>query len=382
MENSHPDKRRYTWRQKTPIIQCRLDFWLITDTLQDVVEKSDIIPSVRSDHSAVIMTLRSIKENRRGANYWKLNNSLLLDKNYVTLIEQNIENWVDSNIEDKRVVWEMIKYNIRKTTIDYSKIKRKETDNLEVQLHNDLQRLDKEIALDPKDKYIQEKEDISNQIRNIENDRIKGAAIRSKIKWFEEGEKSSKFFFSQERNNGIRSHMRKLKNIDGKIICDAKEILAMQKNFYKKLYSSKTIDLTDKHFVNSMFKAQKTLNLEEQHSCEGQITAEECEDVLKMLGSNKSPGNDGLTYEFYKTFWPIISKHYVDSLNYSFQKGELSNSQKQAVIKLLEKKDKDRSLIQRSSIRIFQTRARCQTRRPTFSLPVYYSYGVINTSNQ
>ena len=44
----------------------------------------------------------------------------------------------------------------------------------------------------------------------------------------------------------------------------------------------------------------------------------------------KSPGNDGLT---------------VQSLNYAFENGELSNSQKQAVITLVEKKGKDKRQI-------------------------------------
>ena len=35
----------------------------------------------------------------------------------------------------------------------------------------------------------------------------------------------------------------------------------------------------------------------------------------------------------------------VDSLNYAYFYGELSNTQKQAVITLIEKKDKDRRLI-------------------------------------
>ena len=35
----NPDKRQFTWRQKTPIIQRRIDFWLISDELQDDIKK-------------------------------------------------------------------------------------------------------------------------------------------------------------------------------------------------------------------------------------------------------------------------------------------------------------------------------------------------------
>ena len=42
-----------------------------------------------------------------------------------------------------------------------------------------------------------------------------------------------------------------------------------------------------------------------------------------------------------ESFWSEIGTSLVDSLNYAYFHGELSNSQKQAVITLIEKKDKD-----------------------------------------
>ena len=44
--------------------------------------------------------------------------------------------------------------------------------------------------------------------------------------------------------------------------------------------------------------------------------------------------------EFYKFFWPEIGALVVDLFNYAYFYGELSNMQKQAVITLIEKKEK------------------------------------------
>ena len=55
------------------------------------------------------------------------------------------------------------------------------------------------------------------------------------------------------------------------------------------------------------------------------------------MPNNKSPGNDGLTKEFYETFWEEIEIPLCDSITKSYQNGELSRSQKQAVIKLIKK---------------------------------------------
>ena len=66
------------------------------------------------------------------------------------------------------------------------------------------------------------------------------------------------------------------------------------------------------------------------------------------MSNGKSPGSDGLTIEFYACFWEDIASCLVSTLNYSFEHGELSSSQKQAVIILIEKKGRDKRLVKTS----------------------------------
>ena len=72
--------------------------------------------------------------------------------------------------------------------------------------------------------------------------------------------------------------------------------------------------------------------------CEGIITEKELLAALKSMDNNKSPGNDGLTKEFYITFWSEIKKRLLASIHASFLRQELSISQRQGIIKLTEKK--------------------------------------------
>ena len=83
----------------------------------------------------------------------------------------------------------------------------------------------------------------------------------------------------------------------------------------------------------------------QKQKCEEKLTISECYSSLKSFQKNKTPRNDGLTAEFYLGFWSIFGKHLVACFNYAHEHGELSNSQKQAVITLLEKKGKDKRLI-------------------------------------
>ena len=82
--------------------------------------------------------------------------------------------------------------------------------------------------------------------------------------------------------------------------------------------------------------------------CEEKLTVKECFDTLLNMSNGKSPGNDGLTKEFYVCFWEDLGSLLVDTLNNAFQYGELSTSQRQAVITLIEKKDRDKRLIKRT----------------------------------
>ena len=67
--------------------------------------------------------------------------------------------------------------------------------------------------------------------------------------------------------------------------------------------------------------------------------------ALSAFENNKTPGNDGISAEFYKVFWSEIGEVLVNSLNYYYRCGELSTTQKQAAITLIEKKGKDRRRI-------------------------------------
>ena len=61
--------------------------------------------------------------------------------------------------------------------------------------------------------------------------------------------------------------------------------------------------------------------------------------------NNKTPGSDGFTIEFYRFFWNAISPIMVDCINYAFENGEMSISQKRGIISLIPKKDKDKKYL-------------------------------------
>ena len=110
----NPDEKRFSWRQKNPVIQRRLDFWLISSSIQEDVESVDIIPAIKLDHSTITLFINGIEDQCRGPSFWKFNASLIDDEKYVSLIRDKYCTWIEGGreIEDPRVLWDYVKYKI------------------------------------------------------------------------------------------------------------------------------------------------------------------------------------------------------------------------------------------------------------------------------
>ena len=72
--------------------------------------------------------------------------------------------------------------------------------------------------------------------------KLHGTLVRSRARWIEFGEKSSKYFLNLEKRNFVNKSITELKLSKDKSTKDQKEILKLQREFYKSLYSKRTIE--------------------------------------------------------------------------------------------------------------------------------------------
>ena len=62
----NPTTRSYTWSQSEPLIFSRLDDWLISNSLSDNVSSVDIIPAIKTDHSAIVIVFQDLGNKAKG----------------------------------------------------------------------------------------------------------------------------------------------------------------------------------------------------------------------------------------------------------------------------------------------------------------------------
>ena len=193
--------------------------------------------------------------------------------------------------------------------------------------------MEKEFEFQESETYINTKKELDN----IYDQKAGGIRIRSRCKWYEAGEKATNFFGNLEKRHAQESFITSLYE-NGELTNNNTGIERKIFNFYSNLYQEKSNLLPSciDNFLQSTdlpkLKEQETKNLEQP------LSKKEFQSAFRNMPNEKSPGNDGLTKEFYETFWDDIKRPLTLSFQQALKNGELSTSQKQAVIKLIEKK--------------------------------------------
>lgn len=341
---SHPTDRKYTWKQPKPLIFCRLDYFLVSQNLVGYINKADIVSGYSTDHSLITLSINPSQENR-GPGYWKLNCSLLSDLEYVHLVKKIIHTTTEFyklKVIDDLLLWETIKLNIRGETIKYSSWKKKERTKRMKDLESEITRLEQSEFANAEEtlKFLEDKK---SELDKLIHFKTKGAMIRSRARYYEEGEKNSKYFFDLEKRNSGKKDIHKLIKNDNSVITNLQMIMEEENSFYKNLYESEqNFSTCDDTIKNNFFGTNiPKLSEESKEKCEGILTEKEILTVLKTTKNNKSPGIDGLPADFYKVFWVDISKLLTNALNCAYHKGLLSISHRRGIISLIPKKGKN-----------------------------------------
>ena len=277
----HEQLRKYTWSSNNPAKRARLDFFLISEELMPLVNKTNIKEGYRSDHNLIELELK-LSNFKKQSGFWKFNTLLLRDKEYVEKVKQlildlkreyaaspyerseitNIPNNEIALSIDEQSFFELILLNIRGMTIPYSTYKKKEKNYKKNNLESQIEILNKLTSINVNSTIFQEMlTNSKEELENIRKEEIKGLFLRSKAKWIEEGEKPSKYFCHLEKRNYLNKTVTKLLKNDGKEITNQIDILHEIEHFYRKLYTSKDRDLEEIE-LNNLIRQENIIKLD------------------------------------------------------------------------------------------------------------------------
>ena len=334
----HAEEKEFTWSLRSPFIARRIDYCFATELVVNQISECNIVTIAKSDHRAVDITYK-ISNVKRGPSYWKFNDSLLDDRTFITEMNKFITTFkIEHENEHNQVKWELLKIKIREFCISFSKEKQKNRNDKIKLIEKELSEIDRYLSSNPTDLgSIQKREELKKQLDIFNVYIASGAHIRSRAKFIADGEKNTAYFLSLEKAQGNARILDSIKKDNGHTVTDQSEILKEITEFYKQRYKGETEfdEVSANTFLNNL--DIPTLSEEEKTQLETNISEKELGVALKGLNSKSSPGSDGLTAGFYKFFWGHIKDLVYRSITTAYENGEMSYSQKKAIITLIHK---------------------------------------------
>ena len=335
----NPESKMFSWTNKRSIDDprvraSRIDYALISYGLDQNVEHCTYVSSTHTDHRAYLIVV-DLNPIERGTGFWKFNSSLLRDKDFLHQMGRKLEEIVvECESMDPKETWERIKTKVKVESQKYSRNKSQDDQLIIAQLSEVINEMEDRMPLPKEENGILEQSRIDLEEKLEE--RIKGIMFRSKTKWFEEGEKTTKYFLSLEKARYNAKTCTCIYDTEGKLTQDTKKILEVQTQFYQELYSED--DFVHFSLQNSSgIKVPKDLkNKQEQ-----EITYCELEEAIKHMNNGKTPGEDGIPVEFYKIFWRHLRSPFMAMVENVYLTKELHPTASVGILNLIPKANKD-----------------------------------------
>ncbi|XP_028550871.1 uncharacterized protein LOC114579679 [Dendrobium catenatum] len=169
-------------------------------------------------------------------------------------------------------------------------------------------------------------------VKNSWNKNMVGdPSSRAKTKWLRDGDSNTKFFNAYATGRRSSNWINQIKGSNGKITSDPSEVEDIFVSFFKNKWREKDC------YLSGWPKPFNVLNVFDKGVLLKEFKKEELDEVVKHLEAGISPGIDGISYSFIKTFWSIISKDVWKAILSFFELGTMCPNWKENLITLIPK---------------------------------------------
>ncbi|KAG9443780.1 hypothetical protein H6P81_015120 [Aristolochia fimbriata] len=324
---------QYTWSNKrsSPIL-AKLDRFLVTKGWLDLHKNVSgrVLPRLTSDHNPIML---ETEPDSWGALPFRFEDGWLLEDSFKEKLKTWWEDCVAHGSACLRFSKKLksLKYKIRawakERNIDFDKEKAELLDKIQVfdrieELNGSLS-IPKGIERDLLTKAYEDK---------VTQERIYWKQ-RARFKWVKEGDGNTKFFHAIASAHKRRNRISSL-TIDGVEISSKQQIIKEFTDFYSDLYDDRNIV---RPFPSGL--PLKSLPPTARELLEKPFTMEEIEEGIRSLPSDKAPGPDGFTAEFYKQGWNFLKEDIINMFTEFYEEGLTANSMGASLIALVPKKE-------------------------------------------
>lgn len=302
-----------------------------------------------TDHCLVMFTIGSRKGRKRKFNWdlWKLNNKLLDDDVFQTIVLEGIEELNGDNSSKAGQMWETFKQKMKMKAIERCSILKHEGRNNEQLLRLNLRTLLKEESEMPGE-FKQDIRAVKEKLELLDKEKFHGAIIRARAEKMVTAETPTKRALGMEKSYAQRNSISEIV-YNGAVAKANEDIAHAFHEHYSKLFSMGAVDRD--HFTSEFLSSMPQLDDETKDRLELSISVSEVERAIDKLNCGKSPGPDGLSAAFYKKFKHGLSPILAYLFNEALEVKSLPPSFLSSHTILIPKTDDSRKLLQVSAYR-------------------------------
>jgi len=306
----------------------RLDRFYINQSCKPSIRHVNISNIANCDHLAVSFTLLTGNGKLRGKGYWKCNVKTLDDIHFQADLKRLYED-LKQQYDCSTAWWDQCKTNFKNLIITHS-IRLASNRKKQLNKLNYLIAKYKKMEIYFPNKYTNLILNLKTEADALLDDKAEGDRIRARLIKLNSIDNPAALAKETEIYNNKKKYIDSLKRDDSVIITEQADIESECVRFYSNLLKSDNIQ-ADKwqELTNNITK----LNELERISAETPILYKECVLAIAAMHDKKSPGSDGLPPEFYKRFFHLFGKEFVEIFNSELDR--LSDSQRIGVITLL-----------------------------------------------
>ena len=322
----HPGQEMWTWQNSGLSIKSYIDRLLVRRVDADFIACPTFHLLGHSDHKLLLARMQLGDRSRR-ASHWKFNVSLLERQDFRDKLEGLIQKELVGTILGNRW-WVRLKYKIKRFTINYSKRLAIDKAKMKTSLEDKISR-----AVDGGDPL--EIDLAKRDLERLNSERYQGQVVRARLERV--SNEAVNVNIGRIRKWPDR-HIQRIKTPDGQTLESTREICSGFREHLQRLFTREE-GLSEQEFTSYLADFPR-LGACEATSCEGPVTECEIIEALKQVGSNKSPGLDGLPYEMYLRLSHLFVPILEGVFNHWFDQGAIPGQVTKGLIALL-RKDKE-----------------------------------------
>ena len=227
---------------------------------------------------------------------------------------------------------------VEKIQAERKRIEKNEEDTLNEELEVAIEQLGKGENRIGKQALIDYIEELRAKKSVLVEEKGKRLAEKLGTKWYNEGEKSNRYFMRLlNRNNP--DNFTKIEGNDGQEIVEEKEIERTVVDFYKNLYENFNTTVIEENDIN-FFQELDLISEEDDGEMCQDVTENDLRTTL-LTCKDSSPGPDGIPYSIIGLVWSVFGPTLAAAWKYSLSNRCLAPSHKLSYLKLIPKAGKN-----------------------------------------